>query len=211
MYKMVKEDSTALLDPDKFLALTEKTFSTFFQHFISNNNSLETGGGWGYQEVNTKLPADIDANNTDSKSYPVIEATVSQRVEMLKMNSVAVWISIGILCWLVLTTVMIAILQRRYFDQLVRNVESLGDVLVLVAGSPNLLQVVRDIQSGHLSKGEFESLLTRLGWFVDQDGELRWGIEMEKPFKEGPDIKWVSSPYFSDESGAKAGKLNPHR
>lgn len=154
MYEMAHEDPTALFNLDTFNALAQKTFSTFFQHFISNNNSLATGGGWGYQKLNTSL----------LKDQTVEKAILSRRVEVLKMNSVAVWLSIGILCWLILTTIVV-VLQRRYFG-LVRNVESLGDVLVLIAGSTNLLQVVRDIQDGHLTKSEYEDRLTRLGWFI---------------------------------------------
>ncbi|KAJ5552258.1 hypothetical protein N7494_001636 [Penicillium frequentans] len=217
MYTMAGKDPTALLDPETFTQLAEKTYTTFFQHFVSNNVSMETGG-WAYQKVNASLPSDIGpvidwsayylSGRTVSKYQDVnpishtnrtVSAHISQRVELLQMNAVAVWLSIGIMGWLILTTIVVAILHRRYFGSLVRNVECLGDVLVLISGSANFLQVVREIESGKLLAGDYEGLRTRLGWFVDEDGGLRWGIEMEESYGEGPGVHWVSEPEFSKE------------
>ncbi|KAJ5174719.1 uncharacterized protein N7482_000596 [Penicillium canariense] len=215
MYSMAGKDPQALLDPDRYLALAQKTFTTFFQHFVSNNISMETGG-WGYQQINASLPDTLgpvlemgsylpstkaaayqDDMHPISHTNRTVAAHVSQRVELLQMNAVAVWLSIAIMAWLILTTLVVAILHKRYFGRLVRNVECLGDVLVLIAGSANLLEVVREIQAGRLSPDEYEHLRTRLGWFVDEDGGLRWGVEMEEAFRDGPGVQWVAAPYFS--------------
>lgn len=217
MYTMAGKDPTALLDPETFTRLAEKTYTTFFQHFVSNNISLETGG-WAYQKINASLPSDIGpvidwsayyvsdrtvSNYQDvspiSHTNRTVSAQISQRVELLQMNAVAVWLSIGIMGWLILTTIVVAILHNRYFRSLVRNVECLGDVLVLISGSANFLQVVREIESGKLLADDYEGLRTRLGWFVDEDGGLRWGIEMEERYGEGPGVHWVSEPQFSKE------------
>lgn len=218
MYSMANKDPQALLNPDRYLTLAQKTFTTFFQHFVSNNISLETGG-WGYQRINASLPdtlgpvveiANTYLTETRAKAatyqddlHPIshtnrtVAAQVSQRVELLRMNAVAVWLSVGIMAWLILTTIVIATFQKRYFGRLVRNVECLGDVLVLIAGSTNLLQVVREIQAGQLAPEEYEHLQTRLGWFVDVDGALRWGVEMEEAFRDGPGVQWVAAPCLS--------------
>lgn len=226
MYSMAGKDPAALLDVDRFTSLAEKTFSTFFQHYISNNVSLETGG-WGYQKINASLPSDLgpalkivqhhlpgtEATEFQDVIHPISHtnrtaaAHVSQRVELLQMNAVAVWLSIGILIWLVITTVVVAVLQKHYFSSLVRNVECLGDVLVLIAGSPNFLQVVREIEAGRLSAEDYATLKTHLGWFMDEDGELRWGIEMDESYGEGPNVNWVSKPNFLKEKGASTWNL----
>lgn len=222
MYSMANKDLAALLDMDTFTTLTEKTYMTFFQHFVSNNISLETGG-WAYQKINASLPHGLGpvvdvVNNylpgtTASKyqdvMHPIshtnrtVAATISQRVELLQMNSIAVWLSLFILAWLIATTAVVAVLQKRYFGSLVRNVESLGDVLVLIAGSANLLQLVRDIQAGRLVSGDYEHLRTRLGWFIDRDEGLRWGVEMEESFARGPGVQWVRAPVFGKEGGSR--------
>lgn len=216
MYTQAESNPTALLNTTTYRTLAEKTFTTFFQHFASNDVSLETGG-WVYQTINASLPdtlgpaiqmvnglpSDKAAKQQDtnpiSHANRTVEAHISQRVELLKMNTVAVGLSIGIMGWLILTTIAVAILQKRYFGRLVRNVECLGDVLVLIAGSANFLQVVREIESGRLVSGAYEELRTRLGWFVDEDGGLRWGIEMEKSYGDGPGVHWVSDPCFSKD------------
>lgn len=226
MYSMAGKDPAALLDVATFRNLTEKTFTTFFQHFVSNNVSLETGG-WGYQSINASLPSSLgpalqlenhynpgkkpskfqDDMHPISHTNRTAAAHISQRVELLQMNAVAVWLSIGILSWLIITTAVVAILQKRYFGSLVRNVESLGDVLVLIAGSSNFLQVAREIETGKLSSEDYENLKTRLGWFIDESGELRWGIEMDESYGEGPDVNWVSKPSFSKKKGASTWNI----
>ncbi|KAJ5086561.1 hypothetical protein NUU61_007868 [Penicillium alfredii] len=241
MYSMANKDPAALLDADLFTQLATKTFTTFFQHFVSNNVSTSTGG-WAYQRVNASLPQGLgpavedylpgakilssqkEDNNTSSSSsqrknnQPTIAAHISHRVELLQMNAVAVWLSIGILAWLILTTAIIAGLQRRYFRSLARGIECLADLLVLVAGSSQLLGVIDDLQSGRVVQSELGHLRTRLGWFVGDhnhhhhqrydyqgvdnqphhhpchpDGEIRWGIEVEQDHSEGG-VDWVSGP-----------------
>ncbi|KAJ5693135.1 hypothetical protein N7462_002558 [Penicillium macrosclerotiorum] len=218
MYSMAGKDASALADPVIYATLAQRAFTTFFQHFVSSS-ATATAGGWGYQEINASLPNELgpvvelvndylpgtvaaayqDTTNPISRTNRTAAATVSQRVELLRMNAVAVWLSIGIMGWLVVSTVVVAVLQRRYFGSLVRNVESLGDVLVLVAGSANLLAMVREMQEGRLGAGEYGTLRARLGWFVDEDGGVRWGVEMEEGFRGGPGVQWVATPSFGDK------------
>lgn len=226
MYTMAGKDATNMLDPDTFETLAQKTFTTFFQHFVNNELSMQTGG-WAYQKINASLPKELgpaldivhnylpgtkaskhqDVMHPISHTNRTVEARLTRRVELLQMNSVAVWLSISIMAWLIITTVVVALLQKRYFGSLVRNVECLGDVLVLIAGSTNLLQVVREIQAGRLLPESYEHLRTKLGWFVDEDGGLRWGVEMEESYGEGPGVHWISAPYLSKEKGSKTWNL----
>lgn len=226
MFTMAGKDPKALLDPDTFLRLAQKTYTTFFQHYVSNNVSMQTGG-WAYQKINASLPSGIGpavqleynylpgtkATAYQDEMHPIshtnrtVEAHVSQRVELLQMNAVAVWLSIGIMAWLILTTIVVVVLQKRYFGSLVRNVECLGDVLVMIAGSANFLQVVREIRAGRLLPESYEHLRTKLGWFVDEDGGVRWGIEMEESYGDGPGVHWIPAPHFSKEKGTKTWNL----
>ncbi|KAF2466614.1 uncharacterized protein BDR25DRAFT_293541 [Lindgomyces ingoldianus] len=202
MYTMASKDPKALLDYDTLLNLTQMTFSTYFQHYVSSNYSLDDGG-WVYQKIGEQpkdlQPPRLNNGSTGSPSvYPSLNTNrtaavvVSKRIEVLRMNAVATWLSIGILIWLTLTTILIAALQRTYFSSLIRNIESLGDVLVLIAGSENLLRLVRDNDFEQLRKNQ--DVLTRLGWFQGVDGKKRWGLEVvggDRP------VTWIN--WYEDE------------
>lgn len=99
---------------------------------------------------------------------------------MLEVNAAAVWLSTGVILWLIVTTIIVGALQRRYLRNLNRNIDCLGDVLVLVAGSDRLLRLVNERGPSGLD-GE-KGILTKLGWFEDERGHQRWGIEVV----EGP-------------------------
>lgn len=214
MYMMANEDPGAILEPKTLETLAQKTFTTFFQHYVSNNLST-TAGGWAYQPINASLPPDLapavnqtmppnrfnqlvpqqDILHPTSHTNRTVETTLSRRVEMLHMNRPAVWISISILAWLLLTTMVVAVLQKQYFGSLIRNVECLGDVLILISKSDRLMQIVWEMQTGRLEQCDLRRFRTRLGWFVDGAGERRWGIEMDEMFtKESEsDVNTVDS------------------
>ncbi|KAF7718401.1 Uncharacterized protein PECH_008383 [Penicillium ucsense] len=226
MYSMANKDPQALLDPKTFVRLAQKSFTTFFQHFVSNNISM-ANGGWAYQTINASLPSDLtpaveyvngyaagaqatayqDVIHPISQTNRTVSIKVAQRVQLLQMNAIAVWLSVSIMAWLILTTLVVAIVQKQYFGRLVRDIESLGDVLVLIAGSANLLEVVRAIEAGLIPPDQYEKLRTRLGWFMDEDGELRWGVELVSAFGDGPQVEWIATPYFS-KKGTKTWGLS---
>ncbi|KAF9634132.1 hypothetical protein BFW01_g5027 [Lasiodiplodia theobromae] len=196
MYAMANRDPTTLLDASFMHRQAEKTFSTFFQHFVSSNLSATsmsaTTQSWAYQEINASLPYGVNTIDKyiPSEGYLPFPAPspppshtnrtalveVSTQVELLRTNAVAVWLSVDILAWLISTTVAIAVLQRKYLRNLDRNIECLGDVLVLVAHSDRLLQLVRERGPDGLEKER--DVKTKLGWFEDSNGEQRWGIEV---------------------------------
>ncbi|KAK0610239.1 hypothetical protein DIS24_g12137 [Lasiodiplodia hormozganensis] len=189
MYSMVDKDPKALLNATIMADLANKTFSTFFQHFVSTNRS-ETGS-WTYQRINDTLPdnlgqildddGSVSANQT--VSYPVSQSNhtadvlVSTPVEMLRMGRVAVWLSVVVLIWLIVTVVFITVVHRNQLKRLNRNVECAADVLVLVAGSEKLLQLVRENGIEAVAKGD-DRFVAKLGWFEGGDGEVRWGVEV---------------------------------
>jgi hypothetical protein len=114
-----------------------------------------------------------DVHRNTSKT---ITATLSTRVEMLHINPVAFWIATSILIWLIIVIIIFASVQRKYYGGMMRNVECVADVLVLIAGSERLLAVIKEKGIDTILKEN--KILTRLGWFRDPDGMMRWRIEL---------------------------------
>lgn len=91
------------------------------------------------------------------------------------MNAVAVWLSVGILAWLIATVVVVAAALRWHLRGLKGDVERVVDVLLMVAGSDRLLRLVSEGGEREAAK---RGVMTRLGWFEDRDGSMRWGVEV---------------------------------
>lgn len=194
-FSQVGKDGEALLDYDTLLRETQRTFSTFFTHFVTTGVSLETGGR-AYQSRGNQLDPDIGpptpwqipqtapggrdpvkysdlpAQNTD----PTARATISMRVQVQRMSLPATWLSVAILLALALVALVLSCLQRRYFRGMVRNVESIADILVLLAGSEKFLALVPEKGVEALKRDT--NVYLQLGWFEDSRGEWRWGIEV---------------------------------
>ncbi|KAH6616889.1 hypothetical protein C7974DRAFT_319174 [Boeremia exigua] len=193
-YAQVKLDPTALLNADVLLNTSRKIFSTFFQHF-ANNNVSPKDGGYVYQPaglhddmtpptINYKDAKPLTPNGDIAPRFQDVHrntnkttsATLSTRVEILQINSVAFWIATSILIWLIVTITIFAAVQRRYYSGMMRNVECIADVLALIAGSDQLLAAVTE--QGVDTMLTQNKILTRLGWFRDPDGTMRWRIEV---------------------------------
>jgi hypothetical protein len=191
-YAQVGFDPTALMDPETLPITSQKVFFTFFQHFVSNNVSHELGG-YVYQPIGTKLSVNPPMKGMpiqytpDGFVVPKFEdivrntnetttATITTRVEVLRMNPVAFWMATSILIWVIITIVILASVQRKYYGGMMRNVECIADVLVLIAGNERLLAVIREKVIDAILKED--KILTRLGWFRDADGTMRWRIEL---------------------------------
>lgn len=191
-YAQAGSDPSALLDSNALIAQAQKVFSTFFQHYVGSKVSLETGG-WAYQPIGSNLKVkepyksisqllpngsvapnfeDVPLQNTNR----TVSATFSTQVPVLRINLVAFWVAAAILAWLLATLLVFAALQRRYLGGMRRNIECMADVFVLVAGSKQLLQLVRE--KGVDALVEEDNIYTRLGWFRDDDGTMRWRIEV---------------------------------
>ena len=192
-YAQANYDPTALLDPEILLNKSQKIFSAFFQHFVNNDISQENGS-WAYQSIDSELeiapplkgmPAsflpngevaprfeDIPQRNTSRTAV----GTLSTRIEVLRMNLVAFWISTSILAWLTVTLIVFIALQRRYLGGMMRNVECIADVLILISSSERLMGVIKE--KGIDTILEDDQILTRLGWFKDPDGTMKWRIEL---------------------------------
>ncbi|KIW31793.1 uncharacterized protein PV07_03385 [Cladophialophora immunda] len=183
-------DIEALLDPDVLYSTSNKVFATFFQHFVSNNISMEQGS-YGFQAVGATLPWDLPLIfNEDSTSTTVyqdqnatshfsnsVNATIHVDIQQLHMPPVAVCQSLSILAILLAITCWIYTRHRQYFKALPRDVDSIASVLGFVYASPKLLKWVdehKHLEDWGLGKGDEPEVMARMGWF---DGN-HWGIEL---------------------------------
>ncbi|KAJ4346793.1 uncharacterized protein N0V89_010725 [Didymosphaeria variabile] len=191
MYYLADKNSTALLtNTTLYSELVDKTIRTFFAHFASGDANSTTRRA--YQRAGDKMPdlgkkVVLDAKTKtlkqeDPETYPLsdtnstVDAQLNKRVQLLKMNPVATWLSFGILVSLLLITMAIAFLHRRFLSPLHRNIASMADVMLLVAGSDHLLALVKE--RGVEALRQDEHLRVRLGWFKSETGKLRWGSEV---------------------------------
>lgn len=192
---LADNNHTKLLDPGNLVKLSQQAFTVFFQHFASSNLSINGDGGWVYQRVNSSLPADLGAPFDDnitpapSKSSgltkPFVSIQVTRPVEMLHMSPIAVWLSVSILAWLLIITVLIAIVKKRYFSPLLRGVDTFADIAIMVASSERYLSLAK--ARGMAKLQDQKDFNTRLGWFRTSSGEVRWGIELDDD-----SVDWLS-------------------
>jgi hypothetical protein len=220
MYSLANKDPRALLNYETLVKHADHTFETFFQHFVSNGLSLKEGG-LAYQKIGDNstdalgMPVSWNGTALPQRIYPkananrTVEASVSNRIRILHMNSVATYLSVAILIWLIGTAAIITILQRKYTSGIIRDVQLIADVLVLVAGSDNLLELIHE-QGVELKKDD--EVKTMLGWFKDRDGEIRWGVEVVG----GRDaVEWVDAPktgsHVQEKSSSGGVALLPWR
>jgi hypothetical protein len=208
MYKLANQDPKSLLNSSIMLQHAQTTFSTFFQHFASMNARPDAPFG-AYQNIGDDSLDEVLAYNF-SYRFPryydpyvpenvyqklntsrLVNGTMSTRIEFLRMNNLATWLSVVSLGWLICTSIVIITIQRSYLSPLLRDIESLADVLVLVAGSESLLKLVRENDIKSLAKNP--DIMTKLGWFRGKDGETRWGVEVFGDVGTGA-VEWVDGP-----------------
>lgn len=199
MFALANKDPDALLDYTTLVELADRTFQAFFQQFVNSGLSFQKGG-YAYQRIDDRsmeiLGRPVDINGTllaepqftaQSNNRTVV-ASISNRIRVLHMNVVATYLSTAILIWLLGTAFIIVCLQRKYTGSMLRDVQLIADMLVLVAGSDNFLELVQDKGVALKRDGETK---TMLGWFKDRDGEVRWGVEVVGGRNA---VEWVDAP-----------------
>ncbi|KAL1632413.1 hypothetical protein SLS56_003655 [Neofusicoccum ribis] len=173
MYILAGKDPEALLDASTLQRLANKTFSTFFQHFISSNFSIESGG-WAYQRINSSRPFDpvpgqsLPPGNGSTPQTPAnvsrtAEIEVHTQVELLEVNADAAWLSVAILAWFILTVIVVAVMEGRHLKRLIRDVECPADVFILISRSERLLQFVQNKTLEDRNFENDEQVMTKLG------------------------------------------------
>jgi hypothetical protein len=173
----VKNDPRALLDKALLLTHSEKTFQTFFKHFA-------VSGKWYGSNIEPESAVFQQRQGAYSEDQWV-NGTVIERIEILSMNETATWLSVAILIVLILILfALIASLQVIYpKDSMQHRVECLADVLAMIAGSDELLHMAHKMSIEEMEKSGVQ---TRLGWFRDKRGAVRWGVEVADEI-----VEWV--------------------
>lgn len=199
MYVMAGKDPQALLNYTMLVTTANRTLQTFFQQFVQAGVNI-TSGGYAFQAINDETmtsigrAVDLKGNAISQPVYPALNAdprgvaTVTNRIQILYLNPIATFLSIGILIWLIGTAIVIICVQRRYTRSMMRNVELISDVMVLVAGSENFLNMV---QKRGMALKKDKNICTKLGWFKGRDGQVRWGMEVVGG--RNP-VEWVDAP-----------------
>jgi hypothetical protein len=177
-FYLANKDPDALLDPDVLFRHSEKTFQTFFKHFVAKGAWPKGDGEGGMMAYEPFMLNDDQLNGT-----------ISERIELLAMNETATWLSLGILFFLIIILVVLIVsLQIVYpSTSMQRPVECLADVLSMVAGSDTLVRLAHERGEEGLEKS---GVMTRLGWFRDRRGVVRWGIEVV----DAEGIEWLDGP-----------------
>jgi heme A synthase len=198
MYLLTEKNNEALLNYTTLATYADRTFQTFFQHFVNNGLSLQKGG-FAYQPIGDSSMEALGAplNNgrvVERQNFAVlntsrtITASISHRIRVLHMNALATYLSAAILVWLTFTAIIVLCFQRKYTSFMNRDVELIADMLVLIAGSDNLLELVAE-KGVELKKSR--EVMTMLGWFRDRDGHTRWGVEIVGGRNA---VDWVDAP-----------------
>ncbi|KAI1360722.1 hypothetical protein F5Y08DRAFT_39755 [Xylaria arbuscula] len=215
MLSLVNYDHEALLDLETLQRTAQQTFTALFQNYASTNVSFGNGG-YVFQPLEEKLPADLDGPVKRSSRADTAPANgtvvmhIARPVELLKISKTAAWICLSILAYLIVVGVILTIASWRYYSSLLlRRINSIADVAVLMAGSERLLGLAREtaVNKMKLDAGT----RVRLGWFNDTNGTTRWGIEVvgeeQSGTKEIPLKTSVSHPknnnlaYFMASAG----------
>jgi hypothetical protein len=168
-------DPLVLLDPATLEKYSQRTFQTFFQHFASKTKWID-----GQSMVYKNAPDDRAGK---------FEVATTQRIETLNMVASATWLSLAIIFILVvILSICIVTLKIVYPDNIMRNnIECIADVLVLIEGSEALLQCAERHDTNMLTDN---GLRTRLGWFKDREGVVRYGVEIV----DAPGVEWIEKP-----------------
>jgi hypothetical protein len=111
------------------------------------------------------------------------------------MNETATWLSLAVIFALIviLVVVIVALQTVHPSDSMQFHVECLADVLLMVAGSDEVVTMVHERGVEGMKKS---GVVTRLGWFRDKTGVVRWGIEAV-----GGEVEWVDGPEDLEEDG----------
>jgi hypothetical protein len=199
MYTLAEKDPAALLNFTNLATYADRTFQAFFQHFVNSELSFSKGG-FAYQPIGDNIMDTIarplDANNTiiqmkqaaSRNTTRTVNVSMSHRIRVLHTNVTATYLSTAILIWLIFTTLVVICLQRRYTSLMNRDVQLIGDMLILIAGSDNFLELVAE-NGVELKKNR--DIKTMLGWFKDRDGQVRWGVEVVGGRNA---VDWVDAP-----------------
>jgi len=173
MLHLANNDQHALLGAETLMETANQTFGIFFKHFATFNIS-ENRESYVYE------PPDYF-----KKSYDLIDANISTPVKELRMSPAAAILSMSILVFLIITTIILYTANRKEYKAIPRDVDTLASTLGWVYASDRLLTWAEHAPP---SQPWYKSLFSdpsslgkqhkaKMGFFVDSNGTERWGIE----------------------------------
>jgi hypothetical protein len=180
-FVLANKDPTALLNSTLLQQHSEKTFQTFFKHFV-------TGANWTYGAEGPGSRAAYEYHEAYWMRSEKFDGIITERIEVLSMNKVATWLSLTILFLLMIVLVILIVALQVVYPRtsMLRHVECLADVLAMVAGSDELVRWVNEVGVEGMER---VGIKTRLGWFRDKRGVVRWGVKIV----DG-NVEWVDGP-----------------
>ncbi|KZM27144.1 uncharacterized protein EKO05_0004684 [Ascochyta rabiei] len=180
-FVLANKDPTALLNTTLLQQHSEKTFQTFFKHFVATAN-------WTYGGKFSVSRAAYEELWSYQRQAEKFDGIVTERIEVLSMNKVATWLSLVILFLLMIILVILIVTLQVVYPRtsMLRRVECLADVLAMVAGSDELNKLIGEVGVEGMEK---VGIKTRLGWFRDKRGTVRWGVEIV-----GGNVQWLDGP-----------------
>ncbi|KAF3048700.1 hypothetical protein E8E11_007746 [Didymella keratinophila] len=164
-YVLANKDPTALLNSTLLQQHSEKTFQTFFKHFVTGAN--RTYGGEG-----SASRAAYEYHEAYWAQNEIFDGINTERIEVLSMNKVATWLSLTILFLLMIILIILIVSLQVVYPRtsMLRHVECLADILAMIAGSDELVRWVNKIGVEGMERA---GIKTRLGWFRDKRGVVR--------------------------------------
>ncbi|CAD0087627.1 unnamed protein product [Aureobasidium vineae] len=152
MSSLANNDQEALLDPKTLMEKADRTFAIFFKHFACFNVT-EHKGGYVY------VPMDFNSQDTSD----LANAILSMPVEELRMSPAAAILSMSILVFLIIITIIMYTTNRKGYRAIPRDVSTLASTLGWIYASDRLLACATQSEDGT---------------FTDSSGTKRWGIEL---------------------------------
>jgi hypothetical protein len=170
-FHLAQKNSTTLLDLARLAALSEKTLQMFFKHFATMD-----------VRIYTSTPRQAVYDSYQGPVRARFEGKITQPVKILTLNETTTWLSLTIIIILILIFAVLIVARQIVYpsSSMQHPVECLADVLVMVAGSEEFVEVVRESRISH------KEMRTKLGWFRDRREMVRWRIEVV-----GGEVDWV--------------------
>jgi hypothetical protein len=178
MLHLANNDQQVLLDPQTLMDTANQTFGIFFKHFACFNVSEKLGG-----YVYDKPTLDPRTNDWIGAYGGPVNATLSTTVAELRMSPTAAIMSMTILVFLIIVTLIVYTTNRKEYKAIPRDVNTLASTFGWVYASKKLLAwaAIAPQSEPYLfpRRPSFTMLhKARMGPFKDSDGNEHWGIEL---------------------------------
>ena len=182
-----------------------QTFGIFFKHFACFNVSEQLGG-----YVYAKPTLDHRTGDWIGAYGGPVNATLNTPVDELRMSPTAAILSMSILVFLMIVTIIIYATNRNEYKAIPRDVDTLASTIGWVYASDRLLAwtaVAPPIEPHLLSRRAPSTMAhkARMGPFRDSAGNEHWGIEIVDT--DTDDLKGNGKEDNASQATVSAGEL----